>query len=287
MHRIDTTTKFTDLFGAGKHGFRDGNKALVIAATAFNAAWANSVQEELANTIEGYGGVLDAANNAQFFGVIKAAKQLNFVAITSSGNFTTPANITSATVFEFTLVGGGAGGGGANGTCVAGGGGTGAAVRFLISGLSPNTAYAVLIGAFGLGGTAVPTNGSDGGTTQITINGTVYSCTGGIGGVGTTVNSQAVCSAQGTVSASILALPHEIIYQQPSAAASVISSVPVITGSNGGSLPFGIAGLGTSLIAAETDGVGFGVGGGGAGVITTSKAGKKGAPGLLEVRWVA
>lgn len=65
MHRIDTTTKAVDLFGSGKHGFKDGNKSSGIAATAFNASWVNSVQEEIANVIEGAGITLDNAANTQ------------------------------------------------------------------------------------------------------------------------------------------------------------------------------------------------------------------------------
>lgn len=52
MHRINTSNVAPDLFGAGKNGFRNGNKALGISATDFNAEFCNSVQEELANVIE-------------------------------------------------------------------------------------------------------------------------------------------------------------------------------------------------------------------------------------------
>lgn len=72
MHRIDTTTKFTDLFGPGKAGFRDGNKVASIAATAINAAWCNSVQEELANAIEAHGVPLDPSLNAQLAAILVA-----------------------------------------------------------------------------------------------------------------------------------------------------------------------------------------------------------------------
>lgn len=72
MQRIDTTTKFTDLFGVGKHGFRDGNKASGIAATAFDAAWCNAVQEEIANFIEMAGGTLDPLNLHQMYDALIA-----------------------------------------------------------------------------------------------------------------------------------------------------------------------------------------------------------------------
>jgi hypothetical protein len=55
MQRIDTATKATDLFGAGKHGFRDGNLGLGINPTQFSADYCNDIQEELMAIIEGAG----------------------------------------------------------------------------------------------------------------------------------------------------------------------------------------------------------------------------------------
>lgn len=73
MRRIDTSTRSVDLFGTGKDGFKDGNVGLGIAATAFNAAWCNSVQEELANAIESAGLVLNGADNTQLAQAIALA----------------------------------------------------------------------------------------------------------------------------------------------------------------------------------------------------------------------
>jgi hypothetical protein len=237
-------------------------------------------------------GVLDAGLSAVSYGLLTETnpslpgglRQLQFQKLTTSGNFTTPANISTSTVFELTLVAGGGGGGAAtviNG--VAGGGGAGGAVKFLISGLLPSTAYAVVIGA---AGTADVTGagGGVGGTTQITINGTVYSCTGGASGPGTTTATGAnINNTQGAASASITALPNEVIYQTNSASATTISGS--YSGSNGASLPFGTAGFGGRTGAgAGGAGAGYGVGGGG-GVGGTS--GGDGAPGLFEARWIA
>ena len=55
MDRISTSTKATDLFGTGKHGFKDGNLTGGIAPTDFNAAWFNDAQEEMLGIIEGAG----------------------------------------------------------------------------------------------------------------------------------------------------------------------------------------------------------------------------------------
>lgn len=59
MQRIDTASKAVDLFGFGKHGYKDGDRALGIAPTDFNAASFNAIQEEIANAIEYYGTTLD------------------------------------------------------------------------------------------------------------------------------------------------------------------------------------------------------------------------------------
>lgn len=52
MDRISTSTKAVDLYGAGKHGFKNGNLGLGIAPTDLNAEWFNGVQEELLAVIE-------------------------------------------------------------------------------------------------------------------------------------------------------------------------------------------------------------------------------------------
>lgn len=65
MHRIDTATKATDLFGAGKHGFKDGDKALGIAATDLTAAFFNDVQENIAGIIESAGIALAKGDGTQ------------------------------------------------------------------------------------------------------------------------------------------------------------------------------------------------------------------------------
>jgi hypothetical protein len=71
MFRIDTLTKVLDLFGLGKPGFRDGNRALAVPATDFSAAWCNDVQEEICNVIEAAGIVLDANNRSQLLQAIQ------------------------------------------------------------------------------------------------------------------------------------------------------------------------------------------------------------------------
>jgi hypothetical protein len=72
MKRIDSANKAVDLFGAGKHGFRDGNKALGINPTELTADFFNHIQEELANLVEGAGAALNPADRTQVLIAIQA-----------------------------------------------------------------------------------------------------------------------------------------------------------------------------------------------------------------------
>lgn len=65
MNRIDTASKAVDLFGAGKHGFKDGNIVGGIVATQLTAQWFNMFQETIARFIEGAGIALDAEDYDQ------------------------------------------------------------------------------------------------------------------------------------------------------------------------------------------------------------------------------
>jgi len=65
MDRINGSYVAPDLHGAGKDGFKDGNKALGIPATIVNAEFLNNLQEEIANVIEAQGIVLNGADKTQ------------------------------------------------------------------------------------------------------------------------------------------------------------------------------------------------------------------------------
>lgn len=71
MKRIDTPTAVPDMFGPGKSGWRNGNKAQGIPATEFNADWPNNVQEEICAVIEAAGIALDGNNRAQLLQAIR------------------------------------------------------------------------------------------------------------------------------------------------------------------------------------------------------------------------
>lgn len=86
MKRISTSTKATDLFGVGKHGWRDGNLVAAIKATDGEADWFNHQQEELASVIEAAGIALNPAVFNQLL-----------TALRSAGVFTTPPQFDNGT----------------------------------------------------------------------------------------------------------------------------------------------------------------------------------------------
>lgn len=71
MLRISTLTKALNLFGAGKHGFQNGDMATSTPPTDFDAEWCNGVQEELLSVIEAAGLVPSDASYAQLLEAIK------------------------------------------------------------------------------------------------------------------------------------------------------------------------------------------------------------------------
>ncbi|WP_431477842.1 gp53-like domain-containing protein [Massilia eburnea] len=73
MKRISTATKSVDKFGAGKHGFTNGNAVAGIPATDLEDSWFDSVQEELCAIIEAAGLALDGSNRAQLLAALRAA----------------------------------------------------------------------------------------------------------------------------------------------------------------------------------------------------------------------
>lgn len=73
MKRIDTASKAVDLFGAGKHGYQNGNLALGVPPTQLDASPLNHLQEEVARVIEAGGVALDGAVYTQLLSVLQSA----------------------------------------------------------------------------------------------------------------------------------------------------------------------------------------------------------------------
>ncbi|MDZ7920768.1 hypothetical protein [Rhodoferax sp.] len=93
MKRIDTPTKQVDLFGAGKHGFRDGDNNAGISPTKLDAAWFNDLQEEMMNIIEGAGLTPTAGVRTQVYQAIQVMIATATQDYKTSVRFTTTANI--------------------------------------------------------------------------------------------------------------------------------------------------------------------------------------------------
>lgn len=97
MRRISTATKVTDKFGAGKHGFTNGNAALGTAATDLEDQWFDHVQEELANVIEAAGIAVDGSVRTQLLSALRAAGLFQTQAV---GDNTTKAATTAFVIAE-------------------------------------------------------------------------------------------------------------------------------------------------------------------------------------------
>lgn len=73
MDRINTLNKALDLFGVGKHGWKNRNIGLGVEPTEFTADWCNGVQEELLSVIEAAGIVPAGATRNQVLLALRAA----------------------------------------------------------------------------------------------------------------------------------------------------------------------------------------------------------------------
>lgn len=93
MQRIATATRAENLFGAGKHGFKDRNLGAGIVPTDFNAEFFNGLQEELLSIIEAAGIVPDAGTRNQ---VLSAIRRLSGDNITTINFAASPYTITAA-----------------------------------------------------------------------------------------------------------------------------------------------------------------------------------------------
>lgn len=96
MDRINTPTKQANLFGVGKHGFRDGDNNAGISPTDLDAAWFNDIQEELLSMIEGVGLVPVAGQRTQVYQAIQLLIANATKDYKSSVRFTTTGNIALA-----------------------------------------------------------------------------------------------------------------------------------------------------------------------------------------------
>lgn len=101
MDRINTPTKDEDLFGPGKHGFKDGNLSLGVQPTALNAAFFNDLQEELVGLIEHAGLTPTAGTRTQVRSAIET-----MIRIATGNDFKTSVRV--ATTANIASLAGGA-----------------------------------------------------------------------------------------------------------------------------------------------------------------------------------
>lgn len=210
-----------------------------------------------------------------------AARNHRRSVITASGNFTTPANITAATVFHLEMTGGGGGGQGGQANNVMGAGGAGGCtVLAEVTGLSPSTNYAVVIGAAGTAGaTGGGAGGNGGNTTFAAPGGTVVApggsgASGGAGGVGGTSG----------------AANHQVAMAGGDGGDSTLPNASWASAGAGGASYWGGGGVGGTgaIVSAGKAGKAPGSGGGGGAATSgAAAAGGAGKAGLCVIEWVS
>ncbi len=213
-------------------------------------------------------------------GTVTAGQSL----LTSGTTYTTPAGISSSTVFKFTIIGGGGGGGGAPGTAnyTGSGGGAGGSGIVYVTGLSPSTGYTMAIGS---GGTvSSDAAGGAGGNTSITIGATTYTANGGSGGA--VAASTAIAGGSGGTTTNMT-----IGITGPNGGNTSATGAGNIS-SHGGSTLLGFGGIQpvrpSTGSTAGTAGTGYGSGGSGGCVSASSvsaTSGGAGAAGCILVEW--
>lgn len=256
------------------------------------AAVASAISAAISGLVDAAPGTLDTLNElaaalgddpnfaATILTTIAARNQRRTV-LAASGNFTTPANITAATVFNLIMTGGGGGGMGGQANNVMGAGGAGGCtVLAQVTGLAPSTNYAVVIGAGGTAGaTAGGAGGSGGNTTFASPGGSVVapggggavSGAGGVGGTAGAANHQvAIAGGDGGDST------------QPNASWASAGAGGASYWGGGGA-----GGTGTSVSAGKAGKAPGSGGGGGAATSGAAAAGGAGRAGLCVIEWVS
>lgn len=195
--------------------------------------------------------------------------QLNLQTFTASGTFTTSSSITTNTVFRFIITGGGAGGVQNSDNGGGSGGGAGATAIWSITGLSPSTGYAVVVGS---GGSV----GSNGGDSSVTVGGTTVT-----GGLGLAPLSTATFSAGGLGGTATNGTIN--ISGGPGGSGFSLSSTWM--GGKGGDSFWGGGAYGPSGTTNKAGVAGLAYGTGGSGGIGIG-AGSVGKAGIVLVEWV-
>lgn len=215
--------------------------------------------------------------------VISSYPTLHSQTFSSSGTFSIPASATSATQFEFTVIGGGAGGGGGySGTNSATSGASGGAIVATFHGFTAGGSVTVSVGGGGSGG-ASGVKGGAGSASTLTYSATAIVTANG-GQAPSNVQSQSLIGTTATsVGATGLTLDdsHGCGAQNGTNGSFGAGNF----GANGGSNCIGSGGVGADSLG-DASGAGTFGGGGGAGASPSTTAGADGGNGVVVVRWV-
>ena len=282
MKRIDTATRAIDLFGAGKDGFKDGNLALGVAPTDFNAAWPNGMQEEVLTVIEAAGLTPDGADLTQLRQAIaklttgRLLRTLVYSRVAGVQNVSidgaAPTSVgaslwsrSASMVFaEVEVQGAGGAGAGASGAAAGnaslgapGGAGSYGVARLLAAAVGASQAITV-----GAKGTKVAGGaGTSGGASSI---GALVTAPGGTGGG--ILNNQTVPAVNGN--GGFAAAPSGAnLFGSRGAAMTVTSATSAVpngmVGGTGGTSRFGAGATGPAGNVGGIDAVNYGAGGSG------------------------
>lgn len=226
-----------------------------------------------------------ARNDA--IGATDAGRELKRTLVTSGTSFTTGPDTYTIRVHAW---GGGAGGGGAaqaaNQSAAGGGGGSGGEAEWTIQ-VSPNTAYAYVIGAGGAGGAAGANAGAVGGSTTLTVGATTYLAAGGVGGLGGIATATTNITAGGAGSGISTGGANDVLLSGSSGRNGFVAlgagGPGVAQATNGAG---GGTGGGTLFSTEHAGAIGVSWGGGGSGAVClggAAKAGGAGKQGALHI----
>lgn len=178
------------------------------------------------------------------------------------------------------IVGGGGGGGGVAANIEGAGGGGGAgAVAIVFASVSDSSSYAIVVGAEGLGGSAVGGAGQAGGASSLRIGAVTHVGGGGAGGAGSTQNATSSLGGPGGASsAGLLTLFGE------NGSSSIVSTTREINRSGcGGNGWYGRGGAAVLTSGHGVPAQGYGAGGSGGTNDVTGSTGRVGGAGAVGV----
>lgn len=288
--------RFTNpTIGHPQGAFQNRSSPTAQDGSYFESDWANDWSGFFESLLSSAGvtpnGDVDAVGSSQYYNALLSlglAKHGN-ARLTTSGNFTVPAGVTTLYLSGCAGGGGGGGGGGSSAVVVGGGGSGGGAGQSVIKipvTVTPGQTINVTIGAGGAGGTAGSSGGSNGGpgvNGGNTVFGSLLTLLGGGGGSAGQTGASNGAGGIGTTG-----------YPIGSSGSDSVVNCGGGDGGSGGTSPYG-GGGGKGRSGRPNGGPGFnaggngGGGGGGGGTYQygpgLAGAGGNGTSGILIVEW--